>query len=162
MALVRFLLIVLCAMGTASAQLSGGVGFDTSKPSEIDAERVERKDGGLTWVGEGAVRVSQPGVVLTADKMIISLNPETNEIDEIEALGRVRYANVEGDAIAGDYAKFMATQNNLTVTGHVVVLQGPQVATSDRLTYNTVTGAMVMSTEPGGRVRGLFAGEGSS
>ncbi|MEO1657378.1 MAG: LptA/OstA family protein [Pseudomonadota bacterium] len=157
---VRLFLVLALSWSHAWAQ--GGVGFDSEKPSEIDAARVERKDAGLTWIGEGDVRVSQPGVVLTADEMIIKLSAETGEIESIEAMGSVRYANVQGDALAGDHAFFEAGGNQLTVTGSVVVLQGPQVATADKLTYNTITGAMVMSTEPGGRVRGLFAGQDAS
>lgn len=160
MGAVRLLLVL--ALGWAPAWAQVGVGFDSQKPSEIDAARVERTDAGLTWIGEGDVRVSQPGVVLTADKMVIRLTEDTGEIESIEATGSVRYANVQGDALAGDYAFFESEKNVLTVTGSVVVLQGPQVATADKLTYNTLTGAMVMSTEPGGRVRGLFAGQDAS
>ncbi|MEM6912929.1 MAG: LptA/OstA family protein [Pseudomonadota bacterium] len=158
--IVRLFLALAFLCGHAAAQ--DGVGFDPEKPSEIDADRVERTDAGLTWIGDGSVRVSQPGVVLTADKMIVSLDEETGEIASIEATGSVRYANIQGDALAGDHALFVSTSNTLTVTGSVVVLQGPQVATADKLTYNTLTGAMVMSTEPGGRVRGLFAGQDAS
>ncbi|MEM6746032.1 MAG: LptA/OstA family protein [Pseudomonadota bacterium] len=157
---VRLILVLALCWGHAWAQV--GVGFDSEQPSEIDAARVERMDAGLTWIGEGDVRVSQPGVVLTADEMVIKLSAETGEIESIEATGSVRYANVQGDALAGDYAFFEAARSVLTVTGSVVVLQGQQVATADKLTYNTLTGAMVMSTEPGGRVRGLFAGQDAS
>jgi lipopolysaccharide export system protein LptA len=135
----------------------GPVGFDPNQPTEIDAARAERLPGGEEWVGEGSVRISQPGVVLTADRMVVRIDPATNEIRSVEATGRVRYANIGGDAIAGNSARYVAAQNSLVVSGDVVLLQGPQVATADELTYNTQTGAMVMSNRPGGRVRGLFS-----
>jgi lipopolysaccharide export system protein LptA len=150
------LFFALTCVGSAFAQ-SAPVGFDPDKPTEIDAERAERRPGGEEWVGEGSVRISQPGVVLTADRMVVKIDSNTNEIRGVEATGRVRYANVNGDAIAGNRARYDAAKQTLVVSGEVVLLQGPQVATADELTYNTVTGAMVMSNRPGGRVRGLFS-----
>lgn len=145
---------LLLIMSAATAQTS--VGFDPSKPTEIDGGRVERLEGGRVLIGEGQMRIAQPGVVLTAARMEITIDPVTSEIERLVATGRVRYANVEGDAIAGDRAVYTAAENRLDVGGNVVVLQGQQVATSDSLTYNTITGAMVMSSNPGGRVRGLL------
>ena len=152
--LARFVLLA-CVLA-ASAQAQTGVGFDPSKETAIDAERVERLSGGERLIGEGGITITQPGVILKADRMEISFLPGTTEIAELIAVGKVRYANVAGDAIAGERAHYRAAENTMVVTGDVVVLQGGQVATGDELTYNTETGAMTMTSAPGGRVRGLI------
>lgn len=154
MRLLSLLAPLLFFASEAAAQ--DAVGFDPSKPTEIDGGRVERLEGGRILIGEGNMRIAQPGVVLTAARMEITIDPATSEVERLVATGRVRYANVEGDAIAGDRAVYTASDNLLEVGGNVVVLQGQQVATSDTLTYNTITGAMVMSSNPGSRVRGLL------
>lgn len=142
--------------GVAAAQ-QGPVGFDPGKPTELDAERAELLEGGNKVLAEGDVRISQPGVVLTADRMDVYFVTGTREIDRLVAVGRVRYASVSGDAVAGDRAVYTAADSLLTVSGNVVVLQDSQVATAETLTYNTATGAMVMTGGEGRRVRGLFS-----
>lgn len=146
----------LLVLAAAGAQAQSGLGFDPSKRTAIDAARVERLEAGARLIGEGGVTISQPGVILKAERMEITLVPGTSEIRELLAIGTVRYANVEGDAIAGGLAIYRAEDNTLTVTGDVVVLQDGQVATGDQLVYNTETGATTMTSVPGGRVRGLL------
>lgn len=143
-------------MLTATAHAQSGVGFDPSQETAIDAERVERFEGGNRMVGSGGITITQPGVILKAVRMEITFVPGTSEIANLIATGRVRYANIEGDAIAGERAVYDADTNQLTVTGDVVVLQGGQVATGGELVYNTETGAMTMTSAPGGRVRSLI------
>jgi lipopolysaccharide export system protein LptA len=151
----------LCAValawlaGTAAAQ-PASVTFDPAKETSFDAQRAEVLDGQSRIVAEGGVRISQPGVVLTSDRMEITRNAETEEIDRFFATGRVRYASVSGDAIAGDEALYLSTENTLVVTGNVVLLQDGQIATGSRLVYNTKTGAITLTAEAGERVRGLL------
>ncbi|MEM9837950.1 MAG: LptA/OstA family protein [Pseudomonadota bacterium] len=141
---------------TAPAYAQSGVGFDPSEETAIDAERVERFEGGNRMVGSGGITITQPGVILKAERMEITFIPGTSEIDNLIAIGKVRYANVDGDAIAGARAVYRANDDQLTVTGDVVVLQGGQIATGNELVYNTDTGAMTMTSGPGGRVRSLI------
>lgn len=151
--LFRALIIAGLLFTAAQAQT---VSFDPKKPTEIDAERAEVLKNGDHYILEGAVSVSQPGVILTADRMDVFRRAGTSEIQRVVASGRVRYASVTGDAIAGDEAIYVAAESTLVVSGNVVVLQQGQVATAEELTYNTETGGMVMKSGDGKRVRGLF------
>lgn len=146
--------VVLAAMSFASAQ-EGPVGFDPKKRTNIDAGRVERI--GQTMFAEGQVTITQPGVIITADQMEVTLIEGTSEVEKLIATGRVRYASISGDAVAGERAVFTAADNTLIVTENVVLVQETQVATGDQLVYNTLTGAVVMTAAPGGRVRGLLS-----
>lgn len=153
--LVRLLLVALFAIAPAAAQ--DIVGFHPSKTTDFAADgRAERFDGGSRVIAEGNVVVSQPGVVLKADKMDATIDLATNAIVKIIATGNVRYATVAGDAIAGQQAVYDAELNTFTVTEDVVLLQDGQVATGEQLIYNTVTGAATMTAGPDGRVRGLI------
>lgn len=151
------LLIMALALSAQSFAQAPGVGFDPSKKTEIDAARAEWRDGGRVVIAEGGVSISQPGVILTAERMEVTVVEGSDEVERVVATGRVRYASVNGDAIAGERAVYSAVQGTLIVTGRVVVVQEGQVATGHELTYNTETGAMLLVAEPGGRVRGLLA-----
>jgi lipopolysaccharide transport protein LptA len=153
--ILRLCLLFLASTSFAFAQ-DAPIGFDPNKRTKIDAERVERGPGGRTMIGEGGVTISQPGVVLQAERMELFVDPATNAIERVIATGRVRYANVTGDAIAGMRAVYVAAENSLTVTGDVVVLQEDQIATAEVLIYNVETGAMTMRSGPSTRVRGLI------
>ncbi|GGY45337.1 LptA/OstA family protein [Parvularcula lutaonensis] len=156
--LIRALIIAGLLFTAAEAQT---VSFDPNKPTEVDGDRAELLGGGEHVILEGNVSISQPGVILTADRMDVFRDAD-GDLQRVEAAGRVRYAAVTGDAIAGDRAIYFATENRLVVQGNVVVLQQGQVATAEELTYNTETGAMVMTGGDGRRVRGLLQQQGES
>ena len=138
--------------GTASAQSLGG---DSDAPITIDAARCDLLEQRGEAVCTGDVRIAQGPALLTGDRILVRFFEGTQDPRYIEGEGRVRYANGE-DAIAGDKGVFDAETSTVTVTGDVVVVQGEQVLTGNRLVYNTQTGALSFSAAEGGRVRGLF------
>jgi lipopolysaccharide export system protein LptA len=146
--------------GAGLAQTSGErVTFDPDAETVFDADRVEivqGEGGGSQLNADGNVLISQPGVILTSDKMIVFQAEGSEELQRLVATGRVRYASVSGDAIAGDAAEYRAFDQTLTVSGNVVLLQDGQVATGSRLIYNVETGEMSLTAEPGSRVKGLL------
>lgn len=138
----------------ASAQVFGG---DSDAPIELDAK--EGCDGSLdgttAYVCRGDVVLAQGPAILTADMLALTFYEGTQDPRRIEAEGGVRYAS-GADAISGQAGVFDADASTITVTGDVVVIQGEQVITGERLIYNTETGAISLSAAPGQRVRGLF------
>lgn len=157
--MLKHTLLLPCLAVLAGAWMqapAGPIGFDPSKPTDIDASRSEYLEGGKRILLEGSVVISQPGVILTADRVEIDFIEGTQEIRELLALGRVRYATVNGDAIAGERALYSASEKSLTVTTNVVVVQDTQVATGEQLIYNTETGSILMTGGEGGRVRALI------
>ena len=138
----------------AAAQVFG---TQSDAPIELDAQ--DGCDGdinGLTpFVCRGDVVLSQGPSILTADTLSLTFYPGTQDPKRIEAEGRVRYASGL-DAISGRAGVFDADASTITVTGDVVVVQGDQVVTGERLVYNTQTGAISLAAAPGQRVRGLF------
>lgn len=131
------------------------VGLSPDQPISVDAGRcdlVQRED---KAVCTGNVQVAQGPALLTADQMTIYFYPGTQDYRRIEGEGALRYASGE-DAISGRSGVFDAETTTITVTGDVVVVQGEQVVTGDRLVYDTQSGALSFSAAEGGRVRGLF------
>jgi len=149
-------LVIAAFLLVTGAQAQEIVGFHPSKLTEIDADLSDRSAGGSRVILEGNVVISQPGVVLKAQRMDATIDVATAQIVRVVATGKVRYATVAGDAIAGEEAVYDAATNTFTVTNDVVLLQDGQVATGEQLIYDTVSGAATMSAGPGGRVRGLI------
>jgi len=109
----------------------------------------------------GRAEVVQGQNRLRAD--VISGSGVNSEIDRIEASGNVYFVTPE-QTIRGDRAVFTLSDNEVVMTGDVIVTQGQNVMTGGRLTYNTETQAVTMaggSGSNGGRIRGVFYPERS-
>ena len=140
--------------GAAAAQ--DALGFASDQPISLDrADRCEASRDQSEIVCTGSVVVTQGPAILTSDRVAIDFFPGTQAFRRITADGAVRYANAQ-DAISGTRAVYDAEAASVTVTGGVVVVQGEQVMTGERLIYNTATGALSFAAPEGGAVRGLF------
>ncbi|MBB4659350.1 LptA/OstA family protein [Parvularcula dongshanensis] len=145
-------LALLCVPAAAQQPFAG---LSSDEPISVDAQRCDALQREDRVICTGEVMIAQGPALLTADRMEITFAPGTQDFTRIEGEGRVRYASGE-DAISGRAGVFDAATSTITVTGDVVVVQGEQVITGDRLVYNTETGALSFSAADGGRVRGLF------
>ena len=147
---------VAAAMLPAAAAAQG-FGPDSDAPIELDAKQgcEGSLDGTSAYVCRGDVVLAQGAAILTAEVLALTFYEGTQDPRRIEAEGGVRYASGE-DAISGREGVFDADASTITVTGDVVVVQGEQVVTGERLIYNTETGAISLSAGQDGRVRGLF------
>lgn len=73
--------------------------------------------------------------------------------EKIQAQGPVYILGPE-QTIKGDQATYVAAASMITVTGHVIVTRGMDVASCDKLEYNQATGRILMSMDaPSRRVR---------
>jgi lipopolysaccharide export system protein LptA len=81
---------------------------------------------------------------------------QTGGIDHIEAAGPVYYITPTQNA-RGDYMTYVKDTNIITLTGHVVLTQGKDVAKGDKLVMNRTTGQNQLFSNspntPQGRVR---------
>lgn len=143
------------SVSAAWAQTTPSIGLSADEPISVDAARCEAFQREDRVVCTGDVMVAQGPALLTAEKMTITFFPGTQDFRRIEGEGGLRYASGQ-DAISGTQGTFDADTSTITVTGDVVVVQGEQVITGDRLVYDTESGALSFSAGGSGRVRGLF------
>lgn len=134
--------------GAASAQLIA----DSEAPIDITGESLEVIDDVATWTGN--VRAVQGDAILTADRLIATLDDEGG-FKTIRAIGAVRYANGQ-EAITGDRAVYDAAQRAITITENVIVTQGKTVMTGGALVYWLDTGRIHFTAPGGQRIRGIF------
>ena len=82
------------------------------------------------------------------------------KVQKIEAEGKVFYISPTQTA-RGDHGLYEAASDTITITGDVIVAQGPSVVHGEKLTIDVKTGrALMVSNARGrgapGRVRGVF------
>jgi lipopolysaccharide export system protein LptA len=86
-------------------------------------------------------------------------NQQSQQIKRVEAKGGVTVRVPQKDQTAsGDQGIFDMRANTVTMQGHVVIAQGPNVLSGDTLTVDMNSGDSTLTCDKGGcgRVKGLF------
>jgi lipopolysaccharide export system protein LptA len=189
-ATLLLVLISLPASGQTKspARESGGTpnalqGFSKNKgqPVSIEAERLEVRDKDKTATFAGKVQVVQgdttlrcktltvfyaepPGDAKTGDRKPVAKIASSAEqkIKKLDAKGDV--VVTQNDQVAtGDTASFDMDKNVVTMSGNVVLTQGPNVLRGSRLVVDLTNGYSRVESGNGkdGRVQGLFVPSGA-
>jgi len=122
--------------------------------------------GGAVSFGADAGEVTQGGFALRGRAEVIqgqnrlradSINGfgASGALNRVEAAGNV-YFVTPTQTIRGDRAVYSLTNDEVVVTGDVILTQGQNVLTGGRLTYNTRTESARMEGASNGRIRGVF------
>jgi len=144
-----FILALATAALSAHAQDFGAAfsGFDTGSddPIQIEADSLEVRDPEKLAVYSGNVRVRQGGTILETPALQVFYTGEPtaagapgSAVARIEAGPRVTVRS--GDQTAsGERAVLDMTQDLITMSGNVVLTQGPNVVRGERLVVNLAT-----------------------
>lgn len=81
--------------------------------------------------------------------------PGAGSFTRIEASGKV-YVNSGQQTATGDTAVVDMVGKLVTLSGNVVLSQGPNVITGNKLTWDMTTGRARVDQKPGARIRGIF------
>jgi len=158
--------------------LPGAQGQDQDQPIQIDAKSLEVHDKSKTATFSGNVKVVQGETTMTCKILVVfygqelgvagsqvasakptaGVVPDAQNIRRIEARGGVTVLNKDQTA-SGDLGVYDLASKTITLTGNVVVTQGPNVIHGERVIVDTVTGNAHVEAAPGapqGRVRALI------
>lgn len=155
----------LMSASQGQAQLaSGGEGG----PIMFSADNMQADNADHTVVLDGRVQLLQDNARFQADYVKIfytqSSTGERDQVSRIEARGKIYYV-VDDQVMRGDQAVYTRADDTMIMTGDVILKQGQNVLTGNRLTYvvgpkrSTLDGAPASSSR--GRVRGVFYPEGT-
>ncbi len=161
MSMIRTLAAATLALALAGAPNVGDAQTPTGAQAPNQAQRgqavgIGADDGVYTAEGfslRGRAEVTQGQNRLRADA--INGFGSGSRINRIEASGNV-YFVTPSQTIRGDRAVYTVTNDEVVVTGDVILTQGQNVLTGGRLTYNTRTETARMEGASGGRIRGVF------
>jgi lipopolysaccharide export system protein LptA len=174
------------ARAQSSADLFKGFQTNQQGPVNVEADSLDvvEKDGERVSTFTGNVTVTRGDSVLKAGKISIysagskgeakdgakdgektaaakedaalqGTLPGAGSFTRIEASGKV-YVNSGQQTATGDKAVVDMVGKLVTLTGNVVLSQGPNVITGNKLTWDMTTGRARVDQTPGARIRGIF------
>lgn len=154
------ILIAICLPVAAFAQAQvafGGLKHDSSLPIEISADQltVDQSSGAATFSGN--VVIGQGDMRLSAGKVRVEYATgadTTGEISRLHATGGVTLVNGAEAAEAREAVYTIAT-GVVVMTGGVILTQGQNALSSDKLTVNLQNGTGQMD----GRVKSIIQTE---
>ena len=157
---------LLFAPVAASAQDFGAAfsGFDTGseEPIQIEADRLEVRDAEKLAIYSGNVQVRQGVTIMEAPELRVFYSGEAeggapgSAVERIEAGPSVTVSS-EDQTASGNQAVLDMSQDTITMTGNVILTQGPNVVRGERLIVNLATNQGRME---GGRVQTLITPSG--
>jgi lipopolysaccharide export system protein LptA len=161
---------IVFAAVTSPNGASAQVDTKSKAPIDITADEAEVVNSKCLTVWRGSAEAVQAQARLRADTITVYATPKagTNadgqpacgETQKIVAEGHVYYVTQQQN-VRGDHAVYSQGDNQVVITGNVIVVQGNDVARGEKLTLNVSTRDATMESGvvgPGkhGRVRGVF------
>ena len=150
---------LVCAASALFAQEAaislGTSSFDKEQPVEVTADQLSVDQSTGHAVFDGNVLVVQGEMRMTAPQMtvIYSQNEDgaNDGIEELVAVGGVTFVSPTDEA-ESDTANYVVETGFVTLTGNVLLIQGPNAISGDKLVVDLEAGTGVME----GRVRTIF------
>lgn len=158
--MLRILTMVALALGlatfSAEAQQAniafGGMKQDTSLPVSLDADTLAINNADGTALFTGNVIVAQGEMRLTAGEVQVEYLPDGGGIKTLHATGGVTLINAT-DAAEAKEAVYTIDSGNVVMTGDVLLTQGANAISGQKLVINLKAGTGVME----GRVQTVFS-----
>jgi len=139
----------------------GGFKHDRSAPIEITSDALEVRQAEQLAIFSGDVVAGQGTLRLTADHVEVTYGEEaegsdTGAIRDLQAAGNVFISN-GAETAQGRQARYDVDSGMITMTGDVVLTQGENVISGERLTINLNEGQGRVE----GRVKSIFTPQGA-
>ncbi len=139
---IAFCLASACALAQGTGVALGGFGYDEALPVEITADSldVNQTDGSATF--EGNVVIGQGEMRLSAAKVVVEYGEDAEgntEIKRLIATGGVTLVSAD-EAAEANSATYSVTDATISLTGSVLVTQGPTAMSGDAMVINLETG----------------------
>ena len=121
----------------------GTLKADPTLPVEVTSDTldVDQTSGSAEFIGN--VVVGQGEMRLTAARVLVIYNETSGGIDRLEATGGVTLVNGP-DAAEANRADYAIATGVIVMTGDVLLTQGKNALTSDKLTVNLTAGTAQM------------------
>ena len=154
-------LAAIASMAGAQTNVTlGPMVQDTSLPVEVTSDVLTVQNEAGIAIFEGNVVVVQGTMRLTAPWVKVEYSekedPEAADIDQMTARGGVTFVNGI-DAAESEEAIYRPDAGDLVMTGEVLLTQGPNIMSGQRLTVDLIAGTGLME----GRTRTIFQSEGN-
>lgn len=151
--IAAFALSIIAALPVASQTVPfGGTHADTDAPVEVSADNmvVNQATGQAELTGK--VLIVQGDMRLAADKVVVNYDSQDkSRISSLDATGNVTLVQA-GDAAESAHAVYEVATGLVTLTGEVLLTQGENVMSGDKIVVNLADG----TARATGRVRTIL------
>ena len=152
--LAAFLLFAMLPvhLSAQGAQVAfGNTQQDSNLPVEVTADNLDVNQADGTAVFTGNVLIGQGEMRLSAPRVLVVYNEDQSRIRRLEATGGVTLVSGE-DAAEARQADYNMDNGVIEMQGDVLLVQGPQALTGDRMYVDTRAGTARVS----GRVKTIL------
>ncbi len=149
--ILAFAVALIATGADAQTVAFGGLKADPKAPVSVDADNftVNQADGQAVFTGK--VVVVQGEMKLSADRVEVIYGPDRKTIERLHATGNVILASAT-DAAQANEAVYTIGTAEVVMTGDVLLTQGPNTMSGQKLVVNLNDGTGTM----GGRVSTTF------
>ena len=154
--LLLFGVLCCCVSVTFAEEVTSG--FDRNQSVEITAQQLEVLQLERQSIFTGDVVAVQGEMTLYADKLIVYLQEAQQQIDRLEAIGGVKFVQLDRVATA-DRAVFQQVDEVLILTGNAVVTQGGNSVSGDEITLFIQEDRTVVKGSKTNRVKAVIVPE---
>ena len=149
----RFLSLTMAALVLAAVPANGG-----AQTAAASGQAVAISADGGEYTPEGFALRGRAEVIQGENRLRAnSINGfvTAGDLNRVEAFGDVYFVTPD-QTMRGDRAVYTLADEEVVVTGDVILTQGQNVLTGGRLVYNTRTETARIEGASNGRIRGVF------
>lgn len=147
-----FILLLPVHLAAQGAQVAfGNTQQDSDLPVEVTADNLNVNQADGTAIFTGNVLIGQGEMRLSAPRVLVVYNEDQSRIKRLEATGGVTLVSGE-DAAEAQQADYNMDNGVIEMQGDVLLVQGPQALTGDRMYVDTRAGTARVS----GRVKTIL------
>lgn len=149
----RFLSLTLAVLVLAAVPANGG-----AQTAAVSGQAVAISADGGEYTPEGFALRGRAEVIQGENRLRAnSINGfvTAGDLNRVEAFGDVYFVTPD-QTMRGDRAVYTLANEEVVVTGDVILTQGQNVLTGGRLVYNTRTETARIEGASNGRIRGVF------
>jgi lipopolysaccharide export system protein LptA len=152
LAALLFVTLLPVSMMAQGAQVAfGNTQQDSNLPVEVTADDLNVNQADGTAIFTGNVLIGQGEMRLSAPRVLVVYNEDQSRIRRLEATGGVTLVSGE-DAAEAQQADYNMDDGVIEMQGDVLLVQGPQALTGDRMYVDTRAGTARVS----GRVKTIL------
>lgn len=129
----------------------GGIKQDPSAPVEVSADGLDVNQSNGTATFTGNVVIGQGQMRLSAQRVLVVYQKDSQKIERLEARGGVTLVSGQEAAEAAS-ADYNIDRGVIVMTGNVLLTQGPSALSADKMTVQLRDGTAQMS----GRVKTIL------
>jgi len=132
--------------------------LDRNQPIEITSQKLEVLQQQRQSIFTGDVVAKQGDMTLFAEKLIVFLHQDQNQVERLEAIGGVRVLQLDRIATA-EKAIFYQLEEKLVLSGNAEVTQGKNEISGDEITLYLKENRTLITSSENNRVKAVIVPE---